>query len=244
MTTKRLVLLLLVMVLGLSAVFLLPAAGKSQPVGIKLELPQLVGGWYGVDQKISERELQILAADTEFARKRYTRTATGDTIWVSIVLSGLDLDNSIHRPERCLPAQGVTIADSRKVDIPLGEGARSLKVTRLHNVRSVQTNDGKVFALYSLNYYWFVGYHHLTASNLQRTFLDMRDRVLKGYNQRWAYITVAADVTEGIFQNGRSEKETDNIIQNFVRDLFPKISAEANEPVFSKRETQSAQRPL
>ena len=41
-------------------------------------------------------------------------TTFGDQVLVSIVLSGHDLDNSIHRPERCLPAQGWTIVDSKR----------------------------------------------------------------------------------------------------------------------------------
>ena len=115
----------------------------TQPVGIKLELPQFVGKWFGVDQKISDRELEMLAGDTEFARKVYT-DAAGNVIFVSIVLSGTDLDNSIHRPERCLPAQGWTIADPEAVAVPLASG-RKLSVTRFHNVRQVPLPNGERF---------------------------------------------------------------------------------------------------
>jgi hypothetical protein len=45
----------------------------------------------------------------------------GDQVLVSIVLSGHDLDNSIHRPERCLPAQGWTIVDSTSLSLPVPE---------------------------------------------------------------------------------------------------------------------------
>ncbi|HXM74228.1 MAG TPA: exosortase-associated EpsI family protein, partial [Chthoniobacterales bacterium] len=103
MTTNRLVVLLFVLLVGLSAVFFLPTSSNSQPVGIRLALPQSIDKWYGVDLPITERERQILAGDTEFARKEYT-DGVGNTIYASIVLSGHDLDNSIHRPERCLPA--------------------------------------------------------------------------------------------------------------------------------------------
>ncbi len=146
MTIKRLVVLWLFLGAGFRAIFLLPKVAMTQPVGIKLELPQFVGKWYGVDQAITERELAMLAADTEFARKVYT-DATGNVIFVSIVLSGADLDNSIHRPERCLPAQGWTIADTRSLPLPL-ESGKKLEVTRLHDVRQVlltQWRDG--FAL-------------------------------------------------------------------------------------------------
>ena len=227
MTSTRLVLLWLLLGAGFGAIFLLPKVAMTQRVGIKLELPQFVGKWYGVDQKISDRELQMLAGDTEFARKLYT-DAAGNVIFVSIVLSGADLDNSIHRPERCLPAQGWTIADTRSLQVPLANGQK-LQVTRLHDVRRVPLRSGEMVSLYNLNYYWFVVYHHLTASHLERTMLDIRDRVLKGYNQRWAYITIAADITKGLLPFGKSETETDAMLQDFIRQIFPEISSTPNE---------------
>lgn len=224
MTTRRLAILLIFLVTGFGAVFLLPVAAKNQPAGLQPELPQSVGNWYGVEQKIDERELQVLAPDTEFARERFTN-GRGDVIVASIVLSGHDLDNSIHRPERCLPAQGWTIADSRMVTIPVGGGDEKLKANRLHNVRSVRTRDGHNVPVYNLNYYWFVGYQHLTASHLERTWIDIQDRVLKGYNQRWAFVTITADVTEGLIPFGRSETEVDALLQDFIRQLYPQIRA-------------------
>lgn len=224
MTTSRLVVLLFALVIGLSAVFFLPTPSNSEPVGIKLALPQSIDKWYGIDLPITERERQILAGDTEFARKQYT-DGLGNTINASIVLSGHDLDNSIHRPERCLPAQGWTIADSRNLGIGIPNWG-NLKVTRLRNVRQLPTRDGKMVPIYNLSYYWFVGYHHLTASHLQRTFLDIHDRILKGYNQRWAYITVASDITEGWVPFGRNEKQTDALIQDFIQRLLPQINDE------------------
>jgi EpsI family protein len=223
MTAGRLTVLLVLLGAGLGTVFLLPTRGTAEPVGIKLALPQYVGHWYGVDQQVTKRERQILAADTEFARKEYT-DGVGDTIFASIVLSGHDLDNSIHRPERCLPAQGWTILNSRKLSIPI-PGKKSLRVTRLRNVAPIRTSDGKEGPVYNLNYYWFVGYHHLTASHLEREFMDMRDRFLKGYNQRWAYITVASNITKGIMPFGLSEEQTDKMIQRFIQELFPRLVA-------------------
>jgi EpsI family protein len=236
MTASRLTVLLLTLAIGLSSVFLLPSSGKTEPVGIKLALPEYVGRWYGVDQQISELEREGLAGDTEFARKQYT-DGMGDTIFASIVLSGHDLDNSIHRPERCLPAQGWMVADSKTLSIALPRGG-NLQVTRLHNVREATGRDGKVIPIYNLNYYWFVGYHRMTASHLERTFLDIQDRILKGYNQRWAYITIASDITKGLIPFGRSESETDAMIQDFIQRLFPQVNTpNEGEGVARKSET-------
>src|ERR1044071_3378464 len=169
----------------------------------------------------------MLATATEFARKLYT-DAAGNSIYVSIVLSGADLDNSIHRPERCLPAQGWTIADTRSLEVPLNDG-KKLEVTRLHDVRQAPLRSGEMVSVYNLNYYWFVGYHHLTASHLKRTMIDIQDRVFKGYNQRWAYITVAADITKGFVPFGLNEAETDAMLRDFIRQIFPEISSTPNE---------------
>ncbi len=188
-----------------------------------MNLPDSIGQWTGTPGQISDQELNGLAPDTTFARKIYTN-AFGDSILVSIVLAGEDPDNSIHRPERCLPAQGWTIMDSRTVSIPLPKNrSGELKATRLHNDQDFKDDRGQLHRIYNLNYYWFVGYNRLTASHLQRAAMDIHDRVFRGYNQRWAYVTVASNITEGLTRFGRSEVETDQMIQSFIADLFPTI---------------------
>ena len=234
MTTKRLLLVQVLLVLGLGSVIFLPKVVNSTPQGIDLTLPSSVGAWFGEDQKITEQELKVLAKDTAFARKMYSN-GRGDQIFASIVLSGQDLDNSIHRPERCLPAQGWSIADSRVVKIPIPQSSlQSLDVTRLHNMRKVATSDGRTIPIYQLNYYWFVGAHDITPSHLRRTYIDIRDRIMYGYNQRWAYITVAAQITDGVVQFGRTERETDELIQQFIADLFPQISGSPEHRVAAR----------
>jgi EpsI family protein len=235
MTTKRLIVLLLVLAGGLGGVFFLPKTAQSTPQGISLALPEYVGKWYGEDQAISEQELQVLAADTEFARKLYT-DGRGGKIFASIVLSGHDLNNSIHRPERCLPAQGWSVADSKVVRIPLPQGpTEDVRATRLHNVRKVATQDGNTVSIYNLNYYWFVGWNDVTPSHLDRTYIDIRDRVLYGYNQRWAYITIAATVTEGLEKFGKSEQETDAMVQDFITQLLPMMKRPEAQGAIAQR---------
>ena len=76
-----------------------------------------------------------------------------------------------------------------------------------------------MFNVYNLNYYWFVGYNDTTPSHFVRTYYDIRDRIMKGCNQRWAYVTVAAFLN----RNNRSEEEMDRIIREFIRELVPKV---------------------
>jgi EpsI family protein len=224
MTTNRLFILLAVMLGGMSTVFLLPKQLASQPLGIEMQLPQYLGGWLGTDLQISERERQVLGPETEFARKAY-RNVQGDELHVSIVLGGQDMNTSIHRPERCLPAQGWTITNKSTAAVVL-PGKGSLHTTRLHNLRNLTGADNKPLPIYNLNFYWFAGHNDVTGSHLQRTVIDIKDRVLRGYNQRWAYITVAATITKDLTINGRSEEETDELIRNFIKLLAPKIHKE------------------
>jgi EpsI family protein len=222
MITKRLFAVEVVLLLGFSGIFLLPKAPKVSPTGILLKLPVWAGEWIGEDSQITPRELAVLAKDTQFARKIYTSPA-GDRIFVSIVLSGDDMTTSIHRPERCLPAQGWSVQNTSARLILMGN-ASSLATTRLSNLRVVETKENRRLAIHNLTYYWFVGYNQITPSHLTRTMLDMRDRILRGYNQRWAYVTVAAMVTQGIARPERSEAETDAMIEKFISELIPHLT--------------------
>src|SRR5256714_11639453 len=224
MSVKRLAILQATLLLGLGIVFLLPKKIEIQPAAIAMSLPSFVGDWYGADQPISAGEKESLGPDTQFVRKLYTN-ARGDQIFVSIVLSGPDMATSIHRPERCLPAQGWTVTDTRTAEISFGK--EDLRVTRLHNVRNFHSGSAAPVSVYSLDYYWFVGHNTQTPSHLQRTWIDIRDRILKGENQQWAYVMVVSTITKGLQRFGRSETETDEMIKNFIRELIPQVQSSA-----------------
>ena len=221
MTTSRLAMLLAVLLGGMSTVFLLPRQLGFQPVGVDLALPKMIGGWYGNDLEVSEKEKQVLGPGTEFARKTY-RNGRGYEITASIVLSGQDMNTSIHRPERCLPAQGFTVIDKNAVAVAL-PGSGPLRATRLLNVRNVSTSDGAPLALYNLTYYWFVGHTDATGSHLMRTWFDVRDRLVHGYNQRWAYLTVAATIPPGTENDAQVRRVIDEWMQDFIKQLLPMI---------------------
>jgi len=227
--TKRLLLLMAILLLGLSLVFLLPKNVKRLTPGVTLELPEYLGEWYGQTVEVSQGEKDILGGETRFARTRYTN-GRGDSIFVSVVLSGEDMSTSIHRPERCLPSQGFTILDSRPIPVDLQP--RALTVTRLYNKREIDpatgkpllSSKGKPMNEFSLIYYWFIGSDETTADHTMRYLLDTRDRLLRGAYQPWAYVTVMSSIT-GSYQTqfGRTEDQTDAILQEFVKKLVPKI---------------------
>lgn len=222
MTIKRLAILFVLLAGGFGSVFFLPAAPKEQPVGIVLELPKFIGGWYGTDLAISDKERTVLGAETDFARKSY-KNGRGDEVQVSIVLSGHDMNTSIHRPERCLPAQGWTIANKKGTEIAIPDRGK-LPMTRMLNTQPRRSADGKLTAtIFNLNYFVFVGHTDVTGSHFGRTIIDIRDRLFKGQNQRWAYITVAATITDNLAPNGLNEEQTDKLVTEFIKQLVPHI---------------------
>ena len=229
MITRRLLQVQAVLLAGFGSVFLLPHSNKTSPAGIAMTLPNVVGVWIGYDAAVTQKELDTLAKDTQFARKIYTGPE-GDQILVSIVLSGDDMTNSIHRPERCLPAQGwqMRSSSSRIIQIP---GGKSLGVTRLQNARTVQTQDKRLLTVTNLDYYWFIGYKDMTASHLTRTEIDLRDRIMYGYSQRWAYITIAANVTKGIWRPERTEEQTAAMLDEFIQQLAPRLQRPDGSPL-------------
>jgi len=229
MITKRLLQVQAVLLAGFGSVFLLPHSNKTSPAGIAMTLPNVVGVWIGDDAAVTQKELDTLAKDTQFARKIYTGPE-GDQILVSIVLSGDDMTNSIHRPERCLPAQGwqMRSSSSRIIQIP---GGKTLGVTRLQNARTVQTPDKRRLTVTNLDYYWFIGYKDMTASHLTRTEIDLRDRVMYGYSQRWAYVTIAANVTKGIWRPERTEEQTAGMLDEFIQQLAPRLQRPDGRPL-------------
>ena len=108
-------------------------------------------------------------------------------VQASIVLSGHDLNDSIHRPERCLPAQGfkelrleprvVPTRSRRRARSPAS--AATPKSRTLRPANFVLDPNGRPVRLQHVFYYWFVGSHCLTSDHYQRTLTDMRDRLLR-----------------------------------------------------------------
>ena len=97
-------------------------------------------------------------------------------------------------------------------------------MTRLQNVRNVPGEEGQPATSYfNLTYYWFNGHSDVTNSHFERTWFDVRDRLIHGYNQRWAYITVAGTLPPGSDKDPRVEKQVDEWIQDFIKQLLPKI---------------------
>jgi hypothetical protein len=190
-------------------------------VGVLMDLPTLVGEYWGTDEPVSPSELALLPADTEFAKKVY-QSLTGDTLVAQIVLSGGE-KRSIHRPEVCLPGQGWSIQSGEVIPVTLANG-RSLDVMKLTLTRTIDVAPGKQRTLKSYFLYWFVGgkgtntpYHWV---RLAQTNWDM---VVKKLQHRWAYVIVSANVLEGFRPGAKTDEQTLDMLKDFIRQAVPKF---------------------
>jgi hypothetical protein len=189
---------------SLSAIYFLPKVGEVAQSAVIMELPDFLGKWSFEKQVASAEELGTLSPDTRFSKAICLAARPGevtpdgflvpDRLDLSIVLSGADLNNSIHRPERCMPAQGHQITSSGISTIQLSN-SRQLAAKRLVSIQSQRVNRVKDREDYKklncLTYYFFVGHDCVTNDHLARTFIDMKDRLLRGMDQRWAYASVS-----------------------------------------------------
>ena len=228
MLRRRLIISFVLVLVGLGSIRFLPKSFGLKDAAVFDAFPTGLGEWQGQYRAPGEREKRVLDDATDFRKRFYYRESPdhllqADMIDATMVLSGDDMNNSIHRPERCLKAQGFQKIQPKTVAIEIGD--KKMKVTRLHFVRT--TEDGT--ELPAIMYYWFVGSDHITNSHYERTLYDIKHRLLKGTNQRWAYISLLSEYGPNWAEKGattiapNTEEETDAFMQDFIRRTFFKI---------------------
>lgn len=228
MLRTRLIIAFVVVFAGLGSILLLPKSFGLKDAAVFDAFPVGVGEWTGQYRPPGDKEKMELDKATVFRKRFYFRESPNhllqaDTIDATMVKSGDDMNNSIHRPERCLKAQGYHKIEPSTVAIDVG--GKSLKVTRLRFVQTLANGT----ELPALMYYWFVGADHLTNSHYERTLYDIKHRLLEGTNQRWAYISLLSQFGPTWAESGatrlapNTEEETDAYMQEFIRSTFFKI---------------------
>lgn len=240
---KRIGLLAGILTAGFSTIFLLPKTPPIKDTRLAAHLPEKFGEWGGKDVAIGDKELTVLAGDTRFERKSYSQryNSTAPPVEVSIVFSGKDLNNSIHRPETCLTAAGWRFVRLRYHTVPGSGGRPGLPVKEMlckkprHDEKGqpVMLPDGKQLEDWMLLYYTFIGHNEITPGHYSRTFIDIRDRVIGGYDQTWAYATFSTKVTGKYVDQGASIgymtpmsiDQTGDYLAEFINSLTPAVLA-------------------
>jgi hypothetical protein len=248
---RHLVFTLVLILVGFSLSYLLPRVPPRKESAISLDLPLSFGEWTGMrkpDERNtpSQAERDALADDTEYCKDEYTlkgplsftrRLLPIHDLSASIVLSGKDLNESVHRLERCLMAQGFRNLELRPTPIDVdGRKMMAMRVSSTRDLTNPTTgkpimlkNGLRAFAR-SIHYYWFVGNHAITHDHYRRTLIDMKDRIFGGYDQRWAYLLVTATASDDliagemfesdpVYPEGRSVEQTDTLLQDAIKAI-------------------------
>ncbi len=221
---------------GFSTVFVLPDF-KEVESAMNMELPDYLGRWNMESYPPSEKEIKILAKDTRFSKAYCALPRSEEFSYIfgrspvdhadlSVVLSGYDLANSIHRPERCMPAQGHRGLRSSASTLDLPNGGQ-LPVTRILSYQdlSVQTPEGpRNITRHCVTFYFFVGHSRITENHTERTLIDIYDRVFKGQAQGWAYVSVTMPYSEAEpYESGNALLPLDQADQK-IRQLLSELA--------------------
>lgn len=225
-------LILLPLALGgvLGCVYFLPESGALAQSSIRMELPDSMDSWRFNKMPPSPREVEVLAKDTEFSKAvcvapkpgEFTSDGRpiGERVDLSIVLSGSDITNSIHRPERCMPAQGHQIygAHEGTITTPAGHEFPAQELVSMQTLPLDEKGE-KTAQLHCVTYYFFVGRNRITNDHVKRTLLDIKDRIVHGQDQRWAYVSASMWFSETGEYNFATKEVAENKIRRFLGEL-------------------------
>lgn len=249
---RRLVILSVVVAIFAGIVVAFPESPGVKPSRLARNLPERIGNWIGKPQEPGKEEKTKLAKDTGFERMSY-RDENGllPPIEASIVFSGMNLSQSIHRPEVCLDAQGWEFVSQKYLNwkdiLPNGEvlPVKEILCRRVYRIvkeeggkpEDVILENGETAYLWQVFYYTFVGHEKIVSGHYERTGEDIKDRLFKGHVQRWAYATFSSLITQKLTDQGirhgmgapLSHEETGEHIQEFLKQLLPTVISEPGE---------------
>jgi hypothetical protein len=242
---KRYYLMPFVLALGLGMIFVLPRRGEisltslsHKAIDMEKKTPPLyLKGWISEAIHPSKKEVDTLNPDTTFIKGTYASydmtpllNAAGQRfnpgINLSIVISGFDINNSIHRPERCLRAQGhlEMLSLPENFTTPAGQ---KLTVSRLTSKVPLAPLEegGQPFPIGFISYYYFVGHRQITHDHWSRTFLDMKDRLLQGSDQQWSFVMLSMPYNLGQdpADTALRQRQADKKIRQLLGELTDEI---------------------
>ncbi|MDB4669566.1 EpsI family protein [bacterium] len=248
---KRVTILLAFVGLFCLGVIVFPDSPTIKPSRLGKNLPEIFGDWTGRPEEPGEREKLVLAKDTEFERMNYHHGGgTRPSIQASIVFSGKNLSQSIHRPEVCLDAQGWTFVKESYLrfsgvlpggeDLPVKEMICNRVIMRENDegkLEPIILENGEKAHVWRAFYYTFFGHEKIVSGHYERTKEDIKDRIFKGHDQRWAYATFSSFITKRHFDQGiqsgpgdvLDEEETKAHVKSFLEELLPLVVAPPGE---------------
>lgn len=183
------------------------AVTESEDPGCPPEKCPRCGGEIG---PISIGEKTILPTDTRFLKCNYYDDM-GDAWRVTVVVNGKSRQ-SIHRPEICLPAQGMSLENGHIEDFRLS-GGETLAM-HCYDIRSRLSASTSRMG----HGYFFVSAHHRAAAHVKRILISVRDRAFFRRITRWAMVTVSGE--ESFTATPERREATAAFLSEFSAMLF------------------------
>lgn len=175
-------------------------------------------------------EWRSLPRDTEIVRRGYV-SPLGESFSVSVVVSARE-QRSLHRPQQCLPAQGLVIESSRVEEVPLaGRAPLRVMVLNLRRAGRAAVRPDAVFA------YWFAGEGRETPYYLERLWHNAVSRVLHQEVHRWAYVAVS---TQGHARPALQQER----LNAFLAQLHPMLGAGTERGTEGQRDIGTEPAPI
>jgi hypothetical protein len=179
-------------------------------------IPTELTGWITTNQAVTALEASYLPADTLFGRRAFSTPDGSFQAVMSVVLMGTDR-TSIHRPEACLPGQGLILTQNSITNIPVNKPhPYRLPVRRLYTSSKFE-NQGQIVTVNGVFVYWFVTDGDITADHSHRMWLMAKNLLTRGVLQRWAYVAVFAQCQPG------QEDSTFLKLSELVTDAVPEF---------------------
>ncbi|MBM4149547.1 MAG: EpsI family protein [Lentisphaerae bacterium] len=164
-------------------------------------------------------ESRILPKGT-FVSHAYYRRA-GNSFSVAAVVAGSE-PTSIHRPQQCLPAQGLTIVGRSTLTVGNTPDTGSLALTVLRARRDGRPGRGEM--LYA---YWFTDGTRETPYHIARLAMQAADRLAGKKPRKWAYVSVSVPVLS-------RDDPAEARLSEFVRALHGAMTGAIGAPASSQ----------
>ena len=107
------------------------------------------------------------------------------------------------------------------------------KKPTLDNERQpILLEDGTQRFDYCVQYYTFFGHSEIVEGHYARTFVDMRDRLIGGFDQQWAYATFLVPIMAKYAEQGvpmeayladYDVEESEEVLEELIRTILPSV---------------------
>ncbi|HVU28385.1 MAG TPA: exosortase-associated EpsI family protein [Verrucomicrobiae bacterium] len=157
-------------------------------VQMNIDLPTHVLDFISTNMPEPDVVSGYLPKDTSYAERVYF-APDGFQVQGTLILMGNDR-TSIHRPEFCLAGQGFQVNSKTMVNIPIARPySYELPVMKWSLSKSIKTPDGQKQNFSALYVFWFVADNEETTGIVPMQLHMLRDQLLTGVLQRWAYVS-------------------------------------------------------